>query len=109
MGVGAEGRMVSWMTVLVSTGAFIDVIQPGVDRSVRGDFPAEIRAHVCGVGVHAHAAEVEAIGIPAGADGGIGMMMDIGMPFACFQKQGEMVIGQMIELAPEALGEPGTA
>ena len=85
----------------------IAVIQPWFDGAVTGDFPAEIRAHVSGVGVEANTTEVEPVGIPAGADGGIGVMINIGMPLACFQEQGEIVIGHFKEFATKAFGEPG--
>jgi hypothetical protein len=57
--------------------------------SPRGRFPSKSRAHVSLVGNDAHAAEVQAVGVPAGADGGMPGVVFVGVADAGVAQEGE--------------------
>lgn len=75
---------------------------PGYLRAERG-------AHVLRVGDDADPAEIQSVGIPASADGGVVVVMPVGVPSACVVEQLEVLVRQIEPSAAHLGGELRTA
>ena len=83
--------------------------QERLDAPVPGDFLGEFGAHIIGVGNHTDSPQVEAIRVPAGADGRVFGEMAIGMPNAGLLQQGERGVIEVVEFSSQFGGVGGSA
>lgn len=74
-----------------------------------GDLRAKRRAHVLRAGNGADPAQVQAVGVPAGSDGRIVVVMPVGVPDARVMEQFEVLVGQLKPFAPSCGREFRTA
>jgi hypothetical protein len=79
------------------------------EQGLRGDFAGEFGIHEAGMRCDADAAEVQPVGIPTGADGGVVVMVAGGVPGAGMVKEFEMLVGQIEEFSAQRERERGTA
>lgn len=84
-------------------------LQPRLDRAMLCDLRGEFRAHEPWVGDDADAAKVEAVSVPAGADGGVFVVVPVRVPDAGFVEEFEVPVGQVEELSAQGLGQFGAA
>ena len=71
----------------------IGQVCPWRNRSVAGDLGPQRRAHVLRDGDDADPSEIQTVGVPTGADGGVIVMTGVGVPDAGVVEQLEMLIG----------------